>query len=49
MPHKLSEITVRFLFVAVFLITAGLSVLSGQTPVITGQTNKYARVLAVGI
>jgi hypothetical protein len=48
MPHKLSEITVRFLFVAVFLIAAGLSDLSGQTPVITGQTNKYARVLAVG-
>ncbi|MCU0378592.1 MAG: hypothetical protein MUC78_10070, partial [Bacteroidales bacterium] len=48
MPQRLSEITVRFLFVSVFLIATGLSSLSGQTPVITGQTNKYARVTAVG-
>ena len=48
MPQRMSEIARCYLTILVLLITgAGVSV-SAQTPLVTGDINRYARVTAVG-
>ncbi len=48
MPHSMSEIARYYLALLVFLITGGGIFLSAQTPLVTGNINRYARVTTVG-
>ena len=47
MPLKFSEI-VRISLIVLLMITGGGTFISGQTPLVTGEINKYARVTTVG-
>ena len=48
MPHRLSEIARCYLTILIIMITGGGTFLSAQTPLVTGDINRYARVTSVG-
>ncbi|MRR19048.1 gliding motility-associated C-terminal domain-containing protein [bacterium] len=48
MPHRLSEIARCYLTIIVLMVTGGGAFVSAQTPLITGEINRYARVTSVG-
>ncbi|MFN2336108.1 MAG: hypothetical protein ABR560_03995, partial [Bacteroidales bacterium] len=48
MPQRLSEIARCYLTIFILLITGGGIFLSAQTPLVTGEINRYARVTTVG-
>ncbi|MBE0678129.1 MAG: gliding motility-associated C-terminal domain-containing protein [Bacteroidales bacterium] len=48
MPQRLSEIARCYLTIFLLLITGGGVFLSAQTPLVTGNINRYARVTSVG-
>lgn len=48
MPFRIFYITRSYLLIVLLMITVGGISVSGQTPLITGQINKYAKVTSVG-
>lgn len=48
MPLSFRNIARSYLLIIVLMITFGSVLVSGQTPLLTGQVNRYAKVTAVG-
>lgn len=48
MPLSFRNIARSYLLIIVLLLTFGSLLVSGQTPLLTGQINRYAKVTAVG-
>jgi gliding motility-associated-like protein len=48
MPHRMSDVFRYCLTVLFIITTSGGTFLSGQTPLVTGQVNKYAKITTVG-
>ncbi|MDM8002458.1 MAG: hypothetical protein QUS66_06015 [Bacteroidota bacterium] len=48
MPFFSRHITVRYLLIIAVMISCGGIFVSGQTPLLTGQVNRYAKVTEVG-
>ena len=48
MPQRLSEIARCYITILVFILSGSGGFLSAQTPLVTGDINRYARVTSVG-
>lgn len=48
MPFKMLYITRSYLLIVLLMITGGGIFISGQTPLLTGQINRHAKVTSVG-
>lgn len=48
MPFRILYITRRYLLIVLLMLTGGGISVSGQTPLLTGQINKHAKVTSVG-
>ncbi len=49
MPRNVSKIIRFYLVLLFFSVAGGGTLLSGQTPLVTGNINNYARVTSVGV